>query len=275
MNKKLPREIVALIHHIELNKAGWWDKAAKQIIVATIWSNEKNLSIEEISVSVKSQHEIHLDFKRLEVYLSELCSSNILVCSIDAKYKLSEEHSKIIVTNIKEVEINEEDVKGIFSKLISQLCPSLSIEDTWSDFSTNFLFPYIKEAGASSYHMVVGDQFIFEPTNFEAFLQKYPKNDRFKLAIAIKEFFNPKLPEIRSYILRELNANLFSESGNLSEQNLIKLEKISEAKPIFNVFIDTNYIFSILGVRENPLNEAANSLLDLITQLKDRVLINL
>lgn len=34
-------ELVSLIHHVELNKAGWWDGAIRQFILAAIWLNGK------------------------------------------------------------------------------------------------------------------------------------------------------------------------------------------------------------------------------------------
>jgi hypothetical protein len=34
---QLPMELVSLVHHIELNKAGWWDVAVQQLLLAAMW----------------------------------------------------------------------------------------------------------------------------------------------------------------------------------------------------------------------------------------------
>ena len=38
----LPREVSALVHHVELNRAGWWDKALNRLVLATVWMASGN-----------------------------------------------------------------------------------------------------------------------------------------------------------------------------------------------------------------------------------------
>jgi hypothetical protein len=79
---------------------------------------------------------------------------------------------------------------------------------------------------------------------------------------------DPQNSYVREYILRNLNAYFFLEACNLSEENLQALFGQSGNVPSFKVFVDTNFLFSILGLHENPSNEAADSLMKLLTHLK-------
>jgi hypothetical protein len=47
----LPREVSALVHHIELNRAGWWEKALNRLVLAAIWLSDGNPDVAEIRVT--------------------------------------------------------------------------------------------------------------------------------------------------------------------------------------------------------------------------------
>ncbi len=275
MKKKLPKELVALIQHIELSKAGWWDKAMKQLIASTIWSEAKSLSSEEILLAIKEIYQFATDGTKIEKYLYELCESKKLICTQDKKYKLTETCKAEFEVNLNEYKKNEEVVISIFNKYIEKYCPELNPKETWEKFNEEFFYPYIRELGATVYHLITGESFKIDRVVFDNFLAKFPKEIRLKLSNAIKGFFNPTVPEIRSFILGELNTCLLAEAGSLSEDDLEALDKITQVNPTFNIFIDTNYIFSMLGLHENPSNEAAISLLKLIDNLKGKATVNL
>jgi len=39
----------------------------------------------------------------------------------------------------------------------------------------------------------------------------------------------------------------------------------------FNIFVDTNYVFSILGLHSNPLNETAKGLMELVEKVSPNI----
>jgi len=107
------------------------------------------------------------------------------------------------------------------------------------------------------------------------FLRQYPKETRANLQTALTEFLNPADVKVRSYVFRLLHAHLCVEAGHLREDTIEILRKTSQLRPSYSVFIDTNFLFSILSLHSNPSNEAANSLLLLIGTLAERVPIKL
>jgi hypothetical protein len=46
--KLLPTELAALVHHVELNRSGWWDKAVHRLVLAAVWLSETPPTIPEI-----------------------------------------------------------------------------------------------------------------------------------------------------------------------------------------------------------------------------------
>ena len=55
----IPPEIVSLVHHIELNKEGWWEKALQQLILAAVWLSNGNISAQEIIDWAKANMSSH------------------------------------------------------------------------------------------------------------------------------------------------------------------------------------------------------------------------
>jgi hypothetical protein len=61
----LPKEVTALIHHIELNKAGWWDRAAQRLVIASIWLANEPLSTDQVSHNLETQFRLKLSGQKL------------------------------------------------------------------------------------------------------------------------------------------------------------------------------------------------------------------
>lgn len=132
------------------------------------------------------------------------------------------------------------------------------------------------ELGANTYRLVLGNNLYRESGNrLDQFTRKYDKELHLLIHKAVEEFLDPKDEEVRSYVLRTLNASFFVEASNLNEETLKALEKITGASnPIFNVFIDTNLLISILGLN-TAAEEIVGSLMNLIKQLSGRITIKL
>ena len=50
----LSKEVIALIHHVELHKDGWWDKATQRLVLAAIWLSSDPQDISDITNVLKS-----------------------------------------------------------------------------------------------------------------------------------------------------------------------------------------------------------------------------
>jgi hypothetical protein len=86
---------------------------------------------------------------------------------------------------------------------------------------------------------------------------------------------NPKDPAVRSYILNYMNSFFFLEASSLREETLNRISILGATKPIFIVFVDTNFLFSILDLHENPSNEAALLLKELVETISEYVSVKL
>jgi len=276
----LPKELVALIHHIELNKAGWWDRAVQQLIMFVLWlENNKPLTLETILSLLAKELTITLDRDQCERNL-KLMTKDKKIIRIGDTFKLSESLFKEISDRVKEAERLEQEVKNIFISLAQKLCPTVDALNLWSDFNNSFLAPFIREMGAHVFDFVVGETQTerverFAKRYFDEFKAKYPLDIERKLQELIHQFLNFKNEFVRSYILRMMNSYFYVEACGVKQEILEKLMRYIKIKPSFYIFVDTNFLFSILNLHDNPSNEAAAKLMELIKQLFGKITIKL
>jgi len=268
----LPKELTAIIHHIELNKAGWWDKSVQQLLMFVIWSkNNKPLSSSDILNVLKDELKITLDNRRCQEQLDQLTKTNKMV-RLGNGFKLSEATFTKIQKQIEETERIEQYVKNLFTSFVKELCPSLDPSQVWSDFNDTFLAPFVSKMGAYVFRLVTygiqaSELGQLAKDYFTEFTSKYPADTKSNLQEVASQFLNLQDPSVRSYILRMMNSYFYIEACGITQETLEKLIQLTRSKPTFNVFVDTNFLFSILNLHDNPSNEAAATLMELSKRL--------
>lgn len=263
----LPREVVAMVQHIELNKAGWWDKAVQRLVLAAIWLENGPPDVIAIQKSLNSTFKLSLSTAKLTTILEALQSSQLLIILPQKTYRIPQEKRAAFEREIAESEQAENEAEKSFRELILKLDEGLDSQTVWADFENKFLGPLIKQVGANAYRLVVGEKMTADKALVDDFLKPFPKDLHNKLRELVADFLDPKKPEVCGHISRMLHARFCVEASGLSESVLQKLN-VSVGKQVqFYIFIDTNFLFSILELHENPSNIAAQELLELFARL--------
>ncbi|MGI8733018.1 MAG: hypothetical protein ACR2LM_06925 [Pyrinomonadaceae bacterium] len=271
MSQALPHELTSLIHHVHLNEAGWWERGIRQLIVSIVWLSGSLLP-EAISRILKEQYAIKLSSAAIDEHLRILTSAGTLVVMPTYALKIGESELKQLQIRLKEAEAEDIEVKRIFEHLLKTHCPELVFENTWNAFNENLLLPLIREMGAKTFELISGTRHRIEETaTFSSFLEKFSSDIQDSMRITVVEFLNPQHLPVRSYVLKNLNTYFFLEAGNMSQEAIEALRKITETGHVLKLFLDTNIIFSILGFHNNPSNEAVQSLLRVVKQLSEKV----
>jgi hypothetical protein len=268
---RLPTELVSLIHHVELNKAGWWDRALQRLIVAAIWLSHKPITIQSLSGDLRSAFQLDVDTDKLNIQVEQLFAAGTLVTLPDDSLKITESARKSFLQDVSIAEASEKAVQTKFSELLKIRCQSLDAVKTWQDFDTHLLMPLVGETGANTLHLLSGSGLQVSTPRINHFLSTYPSEYRESLHAIITDFLDPKDENVRSYILRSLNAHFLVEAATLREDTLRAVTQLADLRPVYNVFVDTNFLFSILSLHANPSNEAATTLQQLIKRLPETI----
>jgi hypothetical protein len=274
-NSLLPREAVALVQHIELNKSGWWDKTVHRLVMAAVWLADEPPNFDAIQAALKGTFKLSLPSPKLNLALTSLESRKMLLRLPSDTYRIPEEQRAVFEKEIAASEMVEVQAKESFCKLVTEVGAGLDPEKVWTTFENDFLGPLIKQVGVNAYRLVAGEKLALDPALVDHFLQPFPEETHSKLRALVTTFIDPKKPEVRAFISRMLHARFCVEASGLPEEVLTKLNA-SVGKPIrFVMFVDTNFLFSLLELHENPSNAAAGELRELITQLKNNPRIDL
>lgn len=271
----LPKEVTALVHHVELHRSGWWDKGVQRLVVAAVWLSDHTPSAEEIQTTLQRDFSLQLNGEKLNTALSALEKQNLLVLLPDGSYRIPDNQREIFEREIEESEEVAADARDCFINLIRGMCDKLDPQESWHVFESQFLAPLIKEVGSNAYHLIAGKKMVVDKGLVDQFLKQFDPAFHRNLRELVTAFIDPKKDEVRSYISRMLHARFCVEASGLSETIIDKINTTVGKQIQYRVFVDTNFLFSRLDLHDNPSNSAARELQELITQLKSNLKIQL
>jgi hypothetical protein len=272
---RLPGEIVSLIHHVELHRSGWWDRALERLVLATVW-RESPTTVEGVVALLNASLDGRLAADRVQAVIESSIASGSLVETLDGGIKACEELDKSFRAEL-------ESVAGAIDVLRDRLLDAAEAveipadrDELWTDFEELFMVPLVRDAGARIYEVVTSGTVLDldAPTNSQLvapLCEKYGPEVR----LALVAFLDPKNPEVRSYVLRSLNADFVREAAGLGG-DVLKALTVSRGHPDrVRVFVDTNFVFSFLGLHDNPSNEVARDLVKLVERVESSIKVEL
>lgn len=268
----LPNELLALIHHVELNKSGWWQRALQQIILTVMWSYDQNLTIEALTDQTNIMFSTNISNENVQNQVDILLKTDEIVILPTGQMRITEQTRSRIDYESHAGTEREKEIKDLFCKVLNAHISSIDAEECWERFNTACLVPLVRSSGARMYEFLSGaDTEIGEKLKFPEFFDEYPEDMRDRLRRAIVQFLDPKEKIVRTFVLSLLNAYFFVEATGLSGEAITKLSDISSSNPSFTIFVDTNFLFSLLNLHDNPANQAARSLRKVIKSLPGNV----
>lgn len=274
-NSLLPKEAVALVQHIELNKAGWWDKTVHRLVLASVWLADEPPNVGAIQESLTSTFKLPLATPKLMSVLAFLESKQMLLRLPSDTYRIPDKQRVIFEREIATSEEAEGKAKESFRKLVVEIGEGLDPETLWAAFEHEFLGPLIKQVGANAYRLVAGEKMTVDKALVDHFLKPFPSNVHSKLRTLVTTFLDPKKPEVCAHISRMLHARFCVDASGLPEDVLAKLNASVGKQIRFQMFVDTNFLFSLLELHENPSNAAAQELRELVRHLNGNPRIDL
>ena len=272
--KPLAPELVPLVHHIELAKAGWGLRLTEQLATAAACSSGKIASAVELRQTIEEQYGVRASEADVRRAIGTLASKKILLEVEPGKFKISEAQRDARARQDAETAALENAAKVAFEQILAR--HGIEITDAWDTFRRHCLSPLVTEVGARIYHVLSGHPPTAEHQRHVAsYVKKYPPEQSGALASAIDEFIRSGPASARSFILQYLHAHLVMSAASLPEATLAGLQARLKATTQLMLVIDTNVLFSLLDLHENPGNDPSRDLQALTAQLKGKLNIQL
>lgn len=263
-------QVSCLLEHVELSKAGWRNRSLDQLVLGSLWLHGGPATLDQLGAILHEQFVPQVLDATLTERVEELRSRGAVVVLPDGRMRLSQAASREQASRVESAEALTDQAEERFRDSCRRACPNLDASDVWRNFNDEFLVPLVKNIGARTYDLILG-----HPTKpdwsgvLDAFTSHFPQDEAKTLRTAVMEFLNPDDRIAREYVLRCLNAYLLMQASTLSEESLTGLA--ATAKPEFTLFLDTNFVFSLLDLHENPANEAVHAVQGVLGSLEGQV----
>ena len=263
----LPRELVSLVHNIELNRGKWWDKAVQGLITSAMLESRVPLSANGIVDYLRQRLRIEICESRLRSSLSALLTSGSIVELQQDLFKMSESALYELDRQLQEMDLLYGRVQNRFDRCLMELGIN-NTDGLWKAFDTECLFPIIFDQGARAYSFLTGKDHGWDKHDVvDTFVAKHGMGYESVLRSGMIAFLDPSDLDIRRYVLGNLRAAFAIKSANLTASEIALLARRMKVHPRLKIFVDTNVLFSILRLHQNPLDQSARYLISLTPKL--------
>ena len=266
----LPEDLVALVHHVQLSEAGWRNRAIELIALSVIDQAGKVDSDEQLAELINASLPAPLGHAQIQEVLRALQSDDRVLEGPAGELRLSDSVRAELDVNRQEGLRREEEVKGRWGEHISELHPTAQVP--WENLRDDLLVPLVGELGAETYELLSGEPVSVEKARaYRDFLTRVPEEHRPALGNRITSFIDPQHRSVRDYVLRLLNTAFLVQATGMKDSVLESLLARTGRALRMKVFVDTNFLFSLIGLHDNPADDVVSALHDLIARLHERV----
>ena len=277
MTQQMPKALLQLIEHVELNKSGWWDSALDNVLLATTWMHGKPVPREQVRDLVASAFSLEIPTNRAADGIERLMSLKQLIETENGQIATTSSVADQMERRLKAAQSNEEAVRAAFFRKVANCCAPYSPEESWDLFIERYFLPLIDMLGARTLQFLgennIGDEHVGMLT--DRFVGLFGASHRTNLRSAIGSFLDPNDLNVRRYVSEHLDASFLVKASGLTNDAIIGISKFGHKRPTFRLFLDTNFLFSLLDLHENPSNESTQMLGQMLRKIGNHLSIRL
>ena len=270
MNGRASRasDLTRLVQHVALNESGWWQHAVERVVLACAYTLGPS-SARDIRDSVTSLCGLPPNSDRISATIENLIDSGSIV-DIDDLLRVSEEMRESLARQEADTQSSEQRVLDRFKDLAQHRGLADRIEELWSVMETEVVLPIIGQMGARLYGLLTAPS-EEEDENLEVQIAGLLSQYGDQVRSLLTDFLDPNHQDVRGFVLRRLNAQYVVDAAALPHDALLRLSHLNQRTGRIDLFLDTNFVFSVLGLHDNPEDDVANDLLSLVRELRERV----
>jgi hypothetical protein len=246
-----------LFSHVELARAGWWDRASKEVAATALNALESG---ESSGVrDYLRQCGVRITLARVDEVLGLLVESGDAVEAAGV-YRLSAECKQRRAAAVRR---SEDQVRALAVSYNEKL-GELSNVRPWGWFETKYLYPVLDDLGVQTYRLLIDKELgQFTSYRVDEFLGDVAGVEREMIRDAVLDFLSSVSDDLRSFLVSALSTKFVLNTLGLKRTAIDTIQGHIENPSEILVFLDTNVLFSILGLQKNPLDDAAIELPEL------------
>ncbi len=244
----------------------------ERLILACVYTSGPS-GQDEICEAVRASSGVKVTSERLTRSIASLLDNGTLV-QLDGSIRVSEAVRTDLSLHEERTLVSETRVREKFAKLAETYELGSDADELWGNLETQIILPIVRHFGARLYALLTSGNDDAR-NDLATHVGDYIEQTNEQLRKFYYDFMDPYDDDIRSFVLRRLNAQYIVDAAALSEEALDKLARQDALPSKVRILLDTNFLFSVMGLHDNPGNEEANKLLQLIEQVSSRVTLQL
>lgn len=288
--QKLPSALISLVHHVQLNQSGWWNAAIERLILATLWTANGTLQGSDLPTEIRRLYDVSVGSAPIDGAIQRLKNRGEVVATKSGALKITEARMAELQDERSAADRLVASVQAIFRGALEReglVTPegadasasgstTVDAQQAWDAFESLWLQPTVCTAGARTYELINGDYSQWtRAKDLDEFLGQFPEETHGQLNRALEHFLDPGNADVRAFILRLMDGYFVVEASQLEASTVSRLSELSGQHPTFTVFLDTNFLLSLLGVHDEGAQAAAEALVQLPSSLEGRVNVRL
>ncbi len=266
VTRQLSPEIVSLIHHVSLNESGWWKKATSQVVLGVLWKRGTPISREVFQADLLKELGHNISEASLAAQLQLLTTQGAIVEAQDGTIRLAEATRRTLHAANQSTIAERDECLASFTSSCKNHVEALDPNLVWDSFRKG-LATTVRLAGANLYHLLGDGNLERDKDWLTAFFKNFDIAHREGLRKVAADFFAPGNQPCRNQVLRMMSAQFFAEASQLNDATIKALEG-DKKKRVIRIVLDTNFVFSVLDLHDNPSDGSALSLIALAGQAK-------
>ncbi len=271
-SRRLAPEEVVLLHHVELADAGWQERLLDQLVIAAVLSAGGPLSFAELISQVEAITGVPPAMDSMQRSLRRLLGSKLLLESSADHYSPSQTTRNDADSRRRQAEAMEAAARRTFESLLREEADGFAAPEPWRWFCDSCLQPLVTVLGARTYELLsTGPGGEDAHASVSRYLEAIPQEYRLGVQRAIDRFFTTAEVAVRQFVLANLHAHLLALAATIPAASLDALQRRLRSGVQLKIFLDTNFLFSLLRLHENPANDAAAELVALLGKIGGRV----
>lgn len=261
---KLTKELVSLVHYVELNESGWVQKTLVKIILAVLRARTGGaITKQELREEVKSATTHDFGSGAIEKAIAQLSSDKKLLENPKACYRLRQEAIREIDEAMAATSAEEAAARARFEALIQEAAPNVDASTLWTSFENDYLYPLIAKSGANTLNLISGGNTELPTEGLGPVIEQLPAEVREPVTHAIIKFLDPSNQQTCQFILKRVAATFFVSAVSLDNSTIEALDRKRTRKSSVKLFLDTNALFSVLSLHDHDQDDSVQSLMAL------------
>jgi len=261
---KLTKELVSLVHYVELNESGWVQKTLLKIILAVLRAHKgRSITKQELRDEVTNATTHDFGTAAIERAISRLLTEKKLLENPPKHYQLRQEVIREIDDAMAATSKDEAAARSRFEGLIKEVAPDVDAEVLWGRFENDYLYPLISRSGANTLNLISGGTTEIPTEGLGPVMETVPAEVREQVTHAVIKFLDPNNQQTCQFILKRVAATFFMSAVSLDHSTIEALDRKRTRKSSIKLFLDTNTLFSVLSLHENDEDDSVQSLMAL------------